>query len=498
MLDETAEPPSPDLGVRVRRGLAWSAVNNIVVRAAGLGVGIILARLLTPADFGVYAVAITVQMILVTLAELGISADLIRRGDIARRGPTVATISMAASAVLTLIMVLTASSVATLMGSSSATPVIRVMALTLLLSGLSVVPYASMQREFMQSKQLMIDGSALVLSTVITVGLVYFLDFGPMSLAVGRIAGQALTTGMQIGITRIRPRFGWDRTIARQVLGFGLPIAAANLLSWVILNVDNMLVGHKLGAVALGLYVLAFNLSSWPMNAVGLTIRSVALPAFARMKDGAVALPRIMQSVTALTAALAAPLGFLLIVFGDPLVIFLYGARWSEASAVLKALGAFGIIRVIFDLFASFLYSRGRSRSVLVTQGVWLVTLVPAMLFGISQGGLVGAGWAHVTIGVAVLLPAYLVCLRRAAIPALPIVRRLMLPLLACLPASAAAILVMHYTHSPFITLLLGCPTFLVVYAALSFRGIRSLVRGLRQVEPTSREHLSPAEASHP
>lgn len=482
MSSNTDSASAPTLDSRVRRGLAWSAVNNIVVRFAGLGVGIILARLLTPEDFGVFAVAITVQLILVTLAELGISADLIRRGDIARRGPTVATISLAASASITLIMVLTARPVATLMGSAAATPVVQVMALTLLLSGLSIVPYATMQREFMQSKQLIIDASSLVLSTAVTVGLVYLFDVGAMSLAIGRIAGQLLTTGLQIGMTRIVPRFGWNRQIAREVLGFGLPIAVANLLSWVILNVDNMLVGHNLGAVALGLYVLAFNLSSWPMNAVGLTIRSVALPAFSRLGEDRDSLQRAIVAGTTLTAALSIPLGALLIVYADPVILFLYGEKWTAASSVLKALGAFGIVRVIFDLFAAYLYSRGRSRSVLVVQLIWLVTLAPAMMIGIQIGQLVGAGWAHVAVGVGVLLPAYLVALNRSGVQVAPILGRIVVAALACCPPAAVAVLTMPYTNGPFLTLLVGCSLFLLVYTAITFRWIRRLIRQLRSV----------------
>ena len=179
-------------------------------------------------------------------------------------------------------MAVTAGQVAAQMGSPQATSVVQVMALALLLSGLGVVPYAVLQREFMQGRQMICDVLGFVTLAAVTLLLIR-LDVGPLSLAIGRVASQAVVTLTQFGLARVVPRYGWDRDIAKGALRFGGPIAVTNLLSWLVVNVDNMLVGNALGAVSLGLYVMAFNLSSWPMNAVGTAIRSVALPGFSRV-----------------------------------------------------------------------------------------------------------------------------------------------------------------------------------------------------------------------
>jgi PST family polysaccharide transporter len=448
---------------QIRRGLAWSAANNTVVRLGGLAVGIVLARLLSPDAFGTYAVAMTVQLVLVTLAELGVGADLVRRGGIELRGPTVATIALVASLLLTLTMVGLARPLARLMGAEEATPVVQVMSLTLLCAGLGVVPYAVIQRNLLQSTQLLVDGTGLLVSTAVTLGCIA-VGAGPMSLALGRVASQVLCTGLQFALTRTRPRFGWDRQVAREALRFGIPIAGANLLSWVILNVDNVVVGHTLGPVALGLYVIAFNLSSWPMTAVGQTIRSVALPAFSRLGGGAAAASRALGTSAAYAWSLALPLGALLLIFADPLVTLLYGRAWAASAPVLTALAVFGSFRVIFDLLASFLYARGVSRSVLGVQVAWLVVLVPAMLLGIAWGGLPGAGWVHLGLAALLLLPIYLLALQRAGVRSSVLLLAAVRPVLACLPASALAVLVMRAVDRPLATLALGGATFVLSY----------------------------------
>ena len=95
---------SGDLGRRVRTGFVWSAISSAVMRLGSLVVGIVLARILSPEDFGVFAIALMVQTILINLAELGLAADLVRHGDLRGRGPTITTIALLASGSLTLAM----------------------------------------------------------------------------------------------------------------------------------------------------------------------------------------------------------------------------------------------------------------------------------------------------------------------------------------------------------------------------------------------------------
>ena len=119
------------------------------------------------------------------------------------------------------------------------------------------------------------------MSTGVTLVLV-LAGMGPMALAIARLVAQASATAVQFILSRTRPQFGFDRSIAGPALRFGLPLAGANLLSWALLNVDNIVIARAAGEVALGFYVLAFNVSSWPMTAIGTAIRSVSLAAFSR------------------------------------------------------------------------------------------------------------------------------------------------------------------------------------------------------------------------
>src|SRR5262245_33066748 len=186
-----AAAPAEHLGGRVRRGLAWGFVNSITMRLATLTLGIILARLLTPDAFGAFAVALTVQTILINFADLGMSADLIRNREWERRVPTVASISLAAGGLLSALMIAGAPALASSLGSDKAAPVIAVMSLSLVIAAAGVAPYASLQREFQQSRYFLIVASSFFTGSSVTVLLIVGFGWGAMALAVGKLVEQA-------------------------------------------------------------------------------------------------------------------------------------------------------------------------------------------------------------------------------------------------------------------------------------------------------------------
>jgi lipopolysaccharide exporter len=428
--DATAAPL--DLRRSVRRGLAWGFLNSVTLRLGTFTTSIVLARLLSPEDFGAYAVALTLQTVLINLADLGLTSYLVRRGGIGRRGPSVTALAALTGSLTTALMWVSAPAVSEYMGAPEATPVVRLMSVVVLVAALGVVPSARIQRNFLQGRQFAVDGSNFVVSTGVTIVLA-LLGLGPWALGIGRVAAQVTSTSVSFWLARERLRFGWDKKVMGPALRFGLPLALANVLSWVLLTVDNAMVGHQLGVVSLGLYVLAFNVSSWPMSVVGATLRAVALPGFARVDEdlgaGDTTRPArgpALAQATMFTAVVALPLGAVLAVLAHPLVETVYGAQWGPAAGALAGLGVFGASRIVMDLFVSYLVASGATRSVLAIQALWLVCLTPAIFFAIRAGGLPGAGWAHLVVAALVTFPAYLVALKREGVDSVPLCRSLL------------------------------------------------------------------------
>lgn len=458
----------PTLDRAVKTGLTWSALNSLLLRLGSLAVGIVLARLLTPAEFGTFAVAMTVQTLVMSLSDMGLATQLVRSKHFEAEAPTIATLGALSGLALAGAMIATSPWIARGMGSAEATSAIAVLGVTVAIGGLGVVPFALLLRDFRQGNLLAVTASDFVVGTTVSILLVTQFDLGALGLACGRLAGQPVATFLLYVVTRRRPHFGWNTALMSDAARFGLPIAGANVLSWATLGLPTPVIAHSVGLTLLGFYVLAFNVSSWPMTVLGQAVRAVALPAFSRTTD-------LDQSVVfrrslRLTWTIAAPCGVALAVLAEPVIRTLYGDRWDRAWPVLAVLGIFGSVRVAFDLFAAFLLAHGSSRTVFVVQLAWLVTLLPALFIGVHFGGLVGAALAQVIVVTAVSVPMYLRALRRVGIETRGLASALARPTAASLAAGAAGWLASEAITLPVLALAAGSIAGLVTYVALMGR----------------------------
>lgn len=450
-------------------------MSTVVLRLGGVIVGIVLARMLTPEQFGAYAVALSVQAILMTLADLGLSADLIRSEKPDRIAPTVATLGLVSGTALALVMVMTSASLATALGSPEATIALAVMSGNLLLAGFSLVPYGFLLRRFAQRDLFIVSICDFVISTAVTLLLVAN-GFGVLGLAIGRVTAQVVSSSLQFAFARMRPRFGVDRTVVREVLTFSLPIAGANLLGWAMLNVDKLVLARVVGATGLGYYVLAFNVSNWPMNAMSQMVRSVSLPYFSRSRNG-------LPAVAGMAWAAALPAGAVLAVLSGPLIEALYGQRWLAAVPVLAGLGLYGGLRVIFDVFSGYLYAQGRSRPVLWLQLLSLTTVTVGLLAVAPVGGIVAAAWLQLGVSLTVVLPGYVLALRGPGVRAGDLARELWRPSVGGLPAVATAFIATSFLHDTVVALLTGGISAVAVHLLVMGPWLRTRLRVLRNAD---------------
>jgi O-antigen/teichoic acid export membrane protein len=464
-----AEAPAAPLRTLVRRGAAWSTVDVLVNRALSFALGVAVARLLTPDDFGVYAVALVVHVIVVNVSELGVSSALFRgdADDVDAAAPTVTTIALTSSAVLGALMALAAPVLARLLGAPAATATIQVMALTLPLAGVGAVPGALLRRNF-RTDRLFVAGLANNLVSGVVVITLALAGLGPLALACSFVAGQVVSTAAILVLAPARPRPGWDPRQARSLLRFGLPLAGANVLGFSIQNVDYVVIGRLLGSTPLGLYMLAFNISGWPQNVFSAVVRSVAVPAFARLHQEGSDMAAQLAKVLRLVARVTFPACLLLAVLAHPLVVTVYGARWAAAADALAGLALFAATRTIMEVFSDFLLALGRTRAILAVQVVWLPVLAAALVVFVGRFGIAGAGAAHAAVAAFVVVPSFVWCVRRAGVPVRLVVRALLAPLGWAAGASAAAWAVAAQMPGPLLACLAG-GTVGVALAALPY-----------------------------
>jgi O-antigen/teichoic acid export membrane protein len=405
-----------DLNRRVASAARWSLVNTVVRRVGTFASGVVLARLFFgPYEWGLYAVGLLVLAMLLSLNEMGVSLALVRwEGDIRRFAPTVLTISTASSTAFYVLLYVTAPTVARLLGSPDATALLRVLCLSVIIDGIACVPMGKLTREFRQLSRTVVDVLNFLVNTGVTVALAA-TGMGAMSFAWGSLAGNLVALA---GFSLCAPsmlRFGWDKAQARLLIRFGLPLASASLLTLGVMNVDSVVVGSLLGPAALGIYAMAFNMSSWPVRMVSETARRVSFAGFSRLADSPDEFANGFLRAYTLVVAAAIPICVLLGVLAEPIISLVYGQQWTAAAVPLQFLAALGLVRVAMELAYDGLAARVR-KTLMLMQGWWLLVLVPTLVLFAHYWGVVGVAAGHVAVAAVLVAPVLLVVLGRLGI----------------------------------------------------------------------------------
>jgi O-antigen/teichoic acid export membrane protein len=487
-----AQSAPPDLESKVRAGTKWSLLNSIVLRVGSFLIGVALARtVFGPGVWGVYAISQIALAALLSLNELGVTAAIIRwEGDIRSFAGTVVTLCLITSCLMYVGLYAIAPFIAQAFGSPSATLMLRVLCVCVIIEALCAVPLALLNREFAQGRRMLVDSLNFAVGAGVTLWLAY-TGHGVMSLAWGAIAGATVAL---IVCTVLAPSFivpGWNTLQARRLLRFGLPLAGANLFGLAVLNVDSVIVGVTLGPVMLGLYQLAFNISSAPVGVISMAVQRLSYAGFSRVADAGKRLAQGFNRTLSLLMALTVPLCVLLATLAEPLIHAVYGERWVPAAGALSLLAVLGLMRVAFVLINGCIAAADKRSTLMGIQGLWLAALIPALLVGVRLGGITGVAAGHVLVAAAIVVPASLWTLSRAGITVRSVARACSRPALGGALMAVISLLVSRLAGDGAWGLVVAIAAGVAVYLPVVYP-----MRTLLQRSPERRAHEGVSESA--
>ncbi len=435
----TGEMSTAAIAHGAKRGLIWSLLGTIVLKLGSFAMALVLARLLAPEHFGAYAVALAATHFAMNINDLGLIAAAVQwRGRLEEMAPTGSTLALGFSVLLYGIFWFGADEFARLAGDPAAAGVVRVLTFTILIDGVTAVSAGALMRRFQQDKLTVANGLGFVATAAVTIGLAA-TGAGAYSFAWGQVVGGAVTGALFIYWSKLPRRYGFDRAVAKRLLVFGVPLAASLGIEAVVMNAAYIIVGNALGAVALGFYLMAFNISSWVPGIVSTAVRYVSVAGFARLseKESGELSHGVERSVPLLMTLLV-PVAVLMGVLAEPMVVVLFGEQWTPAATVLQLLMILTVIRMLTAFGFDILAGAGAARAALWVNLGWMVALLPALWLGAHYDGIHGAAAAHVIVGLLVALPLTALGLRRVGVRLVPVGRGLIRPL----AGGAAALLV--------------------------------------------------------
>ncbi|MCA1613833.1 MAG: oligosaccharide flippase family protein [Acidobacteria bacterium] len=398
-----AHAPRAPLTGRVRAGVAWGAGGFAFGHAVNLARSVVLARLLAPADFGLFQMSLTLlvaaQMLTQAGLELSFLVNKFADAEEERRHlDTVWTAELVRRLVLCALLAATASAAARFYGEPSLRAVLLVLALAPLAQGLQN-PGLLIERKGVRFRRIVwLEQSANLCASAAAVLLALRWP-SAWALVWGQLISAAAGAALSYLFHAYRPRLALDRRALRRAFDSGKYVVLIVAATYVTTTVDNVAVGRLLGAGALGLYALAYNLASLPVALVVGAFGAVLLPAYAELgaeglSEGRAELPFARAFRLGACAVLAAALP--LFVLSDEIVALLYGGRWAGAGALLRVLALVGFWRATLPLTAPLLVGMNRvgweARAKLAEAALFLLLLYPL----VARFGAAGAAWAGV------------------------------------------------------------------------------------------------------
>jgi len=431
--------PEPSLTARVVKGAAWVFLGKVIGRTMQLARMIVLARLLTPKDFGLFGIVMLAIATLSTFTQTGFTTALIQRKDGTERFlDTAWTVGVIRAFVLAAILFAIAPAVGWFFDEPRCVPLLRVMCASVVIGGFANIGILYFRKELEFHKQVLYDTTSAFIGLVVGVVLAYQLRsvwaLVWSSLAVGLVR---VPLSYALHPYRPRPRFNYPQ--AAELFRFGRWVLGNSTVAYLAMNADRIILGKLLGPGALGTYQVADRVGTLLPTEFMRVTNDVLMPAYAKVQDNKGRLGRAFLQVFGAAISVGGPLTAFIILSAPQLVLTVLGKHWEGAVVPLQILTAGAFLRCVVGVSSPLFVGTGHPHmqfwKSLIRALVMLALVYPLT----TRFGVAGTAVAAL-LSVVALSPLLLLAMRIAHIPMKALLSAAVPGLLLSLAAAAGVL----------------------------------------------------------
>lgn len=367
-------------------GLKWSFTDNIIDHVSHFVIGLVLARLLGPSDYGIIGMAMVFIAVSQTIMYSGLPSALIRKQKCTEADYNTMFYSNIGMGILTFcIMYISASAIATFYSKPELEVIVRVLALNLIINSFGVVESAILTRNIDFKRQTKISVISTVSSGIVGIVLAY-CGFGYWSLALRTI----LQNTMRVILLRFsspwRPKLMFSKDSFKDLFGFGIKILADGLLNTIFKNIYKLVIGKYFSANDLGYYTRAENFNALPTQSLELVTTRVTFPVLASIAGDVARLKRGYQKMVKMNFYISSTLLFFLLFNSREIVLLLLGEKWSPTVPYLEVMCFASIVHPLNSLNVNSFKAVNRADVLLKLSVVKRLTHIPVLIIGVYFG----------------------------------------------------------------------------------------------------------------
>jgi lipopolysaccharide exporter len=383
---EDLENRREELVNRAAKSFKWSMFYNIAPRLVTPFTTMILAALLTPADFGLVAISTLVIALANILVDLGFGKAVVQNKT---NVDEYASISMWFSMVMSIgiyaLIWALSPGIANLYHNQKVVDVVRVSALSLPLTALTVIPKALLRRNMQFNRLFWVNSSFLVIQAVASV-ILALVGLGAWSMIWGQLIGIVVSSVIVWATVKWHPKLVWNWSIAKIQLKFSLWIMVSSFQAWLFLYADNAIAGMFLGVSSMGVYTLGFNIAILVPAFIIAALNDGAYPAFCKLQGDVEAVGQSLVSLQRITGAILFPIALGISAVASPVVELLYKNKWQGLGTVLSILVIMPGLGYLWNLNESAYLSVGKPDIYTKISAVSIVLLLPLLWFTAPHG----------------------------------------------------------------------------------------------------------------
>jgi len=445
-------------------GLKWNFVNQFGVQFFNLLFSILLARVLSPTEYGLIAMVTVFTGFSAVLLDFGFGNALIYKDNPSKTDwSTVFWFNIFLGIFLFLLLYLASPVIAAYYDISILETITALLACNFLLANFSIVYRAMLARELNFKGISIADISSIVLSGVVGI-VMALLDYGVWSLVFQRLSASFFRLFAFLLITKWLPSIVFSIASFKEVFSYSIYLLLEKMLNYWSRNADNMLIGKYIGEKDLGVYNRAYSFLMFPITAIVRVVTGVLFPTMSKMKDDVEGVQDVFIRVSRMVVFLIIPLMSIFFLCSKEITLIVFGEKWIEMVPLLELFAFLGVYQSIIGLNGPIYLSKGETR-LNFKVGLFTETInILAIIIGINWGlkGIIAAFYIALMIN---FFPHNYFILSRVKLSVIQYYKRLMVFfLMAVIPLTTVLILLPEITSNLFLSLLVKVAAFNILY----------------------------------
>lgn len=386
------------------KGFSWLGSFRVITRVISFLRTIIVARILTPSQFGLYGVASLILSLIEIFTETGINIFLTQQDDdIDKFINTAWIVSILRGVVICSAIIMSSGFVANFFHSPDSQSLLLIISIVPLARGFINPSVVKFLKNLEYQKEFLYRLSIFTVESVTTVVWVVIFK-SPEGLVWGLVAGAVFEMVISFYLATPRPMLRFQSSLFKTIVSHGKWMTASGIFNYLYHNADNIVVGRMLGTASLGLYDMAYRLSMLPISEVSDVFGKVTFPVYVKIADDKKRLRRAYLRSLGVVLGLTVPIGVIGYFFSDIIIRVVLGEQWISVVHILRLLIIFGVIRAVTFTCIDPFYAAKKQQYVTAVTFISVVVMLSTVVPFIQWFGLIGAGYSALT-GAIIAVP---------------------------------------------------------------------------------------------